>query len=324
MKGNAFTVLWTSVFFCGCSLWIDDFSVDDDSGEQETDSEDQTESFAPPKCGLILTSPSGERVELCSTKGGVFLMGCNPLNLDESCETDEVPLHSVGLSEFMIQRYETTEAQFASFVKQRPEWGPNGSAATIACKNGYLSQWRNGAPAPGTENTPVLWICWYAADAYCRWLGNGMHLPTEAQWEFAARTGSDGQGSEVYRIYPFGNNPTCALENYSGCRGTPVAVGSSYGVSPMGLSDMGGNVSEWMNDWYRNDYYCDPEGTGKFSGESCNTNRIIKDPSGDSEGFFRSVRGGSWYHNASMMRTAKRTSASPDTVRNLIGFRCAY
>jgi len=82
--------------------------------------------------------------------------------------------------------------------------------------------------------------CWYAAQAYCAWLGPGIDLPREAQWEFASRGGYDGTGARPYRVYTFGNAADCSLANYEGCAKKPVPVGETQGVSPNGIYDLAG------------------------------------------------------------------------------------
>ncbi len=338
----------------GCSAWIDEFSVGDASmddadgsdtlpsdGDADTDSDtdsdgdgdadgdtdgdsDTDSGTSPIDCGHLVESPAGDEIEFCSLSGDSFYMGCDdstePL---ESCAEDELPAHPVTLSSFQIQRFEVTNEQYAGFVAEQAYWAPDGQLAAQKCNSSYLKSWQAGAPPGGRENAPVLEVCWYAAEAFCQWLGAGVDLPTEAQWEFAARWHHDGSGDYPYRVYPFGNDPTCLKANYEGCYAGVVDVGTADGTSPVGVYDMSGNAWEWVKDWYRGDYYCDPTGSGQYADPNCDSSFSWNDPSGDLEGATKVLRGGTWYHPAEMMRNAKRNGLEPSTSSNLSGFRCA-
>ena len=159
--------------------------------------------------------------------------------------------------------------------------------------------------ARGTR--PVIGVSWDEAKAFCDWLsektGKNIHLPTEAQWEKAAR-GTD------QRRYPWGNGePSCSRVNYNNCRSKTMPVGSyPSGVSPYDIHDMAGNVWEWCSDWYYSSYY--------YSSP-------YKNPTGPTSGYARVTRGGDWRHDARFLRCAERYSYGPSYRYNNLGFRLA-
>jgi formylglycine-generating enzyme required for sulfatase activity len=216
---------------------------------------------------------------------GEFKMGSD--TSDPHALEEEFPQHSVTLDAFWIDKTEVTNAQYKKCVQ------------VGQCKTSYYS---DDSEYNG-DNQPVVSVSWNDARMYCAWVGAA--LPTEAQWEKAAR-GTDG------RIYPWGNQPaTCEYavmydENGNGCgKNAPWPVGSKpKGASPYGALDMVGNVWEWVEDWY--DAY--PGSTYK------------REDFGEK---YKVLRGGSWYvGRAFYVRAAARADLHPDAYSAYLGFRC--
>jgi eukaryotic-like serine/threonine-protein kinase len=241
------------------------------------------------------TSPLPD--DMVDVPAGEFQMGCDPdHNGGYSCASDELPLHAVYLDAYRIDRTEVTNAQYKQCV----------AAGVCALP---IETWTNCTFyywLPFYANHPMRCMDWNRASAYCAWAGK--RLPTEAEWEKAARGATDT------RAYPWGDaEPTCALANgwlTGDCYGDIRAVGSlPAGASPYGALDMAGNVMEWVNDWYQSNYY-------SVSPDS--------NPPGPATGSSRVLRGGHWNNSASYLRLARRfTSPDPTDLYDLIGFRCA-
>ncbi len=304
-----------------------DTDTDSDSDtdtDADLDSDTDTDTGSDPvDCGHMTVSPSGNEIEFCSLEGGTFFMGCDDsFDSLESCIADEQPAHEVFVSPFYLQRYEVSGEEYAAFVSDQPDWIPGGQLATANCSSSYLTNWNDGQPPASAKNTPVLGVCWYAASTYCKWLGDVYDLPTEAEWEFAARGGNDGHGNP-YRIFTFGNEADCSNANYEGCSTQSWEAGIAQGMSPNGIYDMAGNAWEWVRDWYNDKYYCDPEGNGSYVPPNCDSWYEWNNPAGPLDGAAKVLRGGSWYHPIEMMRSAKRNGLEPSTSSTLAGFRCA-
>jgi formylglycine-generating enzyme required for sulfatase activity len=216
---------------------------------------------------------------------GLFLMGSNPA-LDKFAFENESPQHEVTLAGYFIGRYLVTVAQFRAFV----------TASSYQLNNQYSLK--------GKDTNPVVNVTWDDALAYCRWLsersGLGVTLPTEAEWEKAAR-GTDG------RICPWGNDPPddtrCNFKSIERAT-TPVGQYSPRGDSPYGCADMAGNVWEWTRSLYR-EYPHDPQ-DGREDLQSRD---------------FRVLRGGAFYNNERYVRCAYRSGNSPYYRYDYIGFR---
>lgn len=207
---------------------------------------------------------------------------------------DERPAHMVTLPAYYLDRYEVTSADYQRFVRATNRRPP--------------PDWPGAKHPPGAARVPVVSVTWDDADTYCRWAGK--RLPSEAEWEKAAR-GFEG------RLYPWGDRFESGFANVGGARGGPVAVGSyPTGQTPLGVHDLAGNVWEWTADWYR-----------PYPGNT--TMAPLDPPQG------RVLRGSSWSgvghfppetiehilaHNA---RGSFRFATDPNNRLNDVGFRCA-
>jgi formylglycine-generating enzyme required for sulfatase activity len=220
-----------------------------------------------------------------------FKMGSNEIN-------DERPVHTVILYPFYIDEYEVTNAQYKACMYAGVCQPPKDFSSHTRSRYFYNSEF---------EDYPVLYVDWNMAKTYCEW--RGARLPTEAEWEKAAR-GTDG------RTYPWGETLDCEHANYgqdisADCVGDTTPVGNyESGQSVYGLYDMAGNVNEWVADWYRYDYY-KTLGNGFFN------------PKGPERGDVRVLRGGSWSFSTGDVRSANRNGFDQVTADDSIGFRCA-
>lgn len=221
--------------------------------------------------------------------------------------TYEEPVHSVYLDTFFIDQYEITNSQYTVFLAASGNQDESGATWLNDNENSHIHLADNiWHVDTGFENHPVIFVTWYGAQAYCEW--RGTVLPSEAQWEKAARGGLEGA------LYPWGNDmPVCdSVGNngaqYNACGGSTVPVGS-FAPNGYGLYDMAGNVYEWVEDWFSDSYYS----------VSPQTN-----PSGPEGEFDRRVmRGGSWSLSANNLRVATRGRNLPENSFRGVGFRCA-
>jgi formylglycine-generating enzyme required for sulfatase activity len=246
-----------------------------------------------------------ERFKLECQKSGGSEEGCRKWG------NREAPRHRVYLDAFYIDRHEVTNAQFERFVRttgHRTAAEREGSGWAYQQQGGRWqwnqvngAQWRNpnGPGSSASPDHPVVQVSWNDADAYCRWAGK--RLPTEAEWEKAAR-GTDG------RRYPWGEDWDATKANGHMTVGTTRSVGSyPGGASPYGASDMAGNAHEWVADWLDESYY---------------QSSPVRNPTGPSSGQDRVLRGGSWDAIPFYLRTSFRGSVPPNFRYNYIGFRC--
>jgi len=206
-------------------------------------------------------------------------------------DPDEKPAHKVQISAFFMDKFEVTVKQYAAFLQESGGDRP--------------AEWKT-MNKTANHNRPVMGVDWAEAARYCKWAGK--RLPTEAEWEKAAR-GTDG------RLYPWGNDPPTPLHANYGKKEwnnheALVPVGTlEAGKSPYGVYDMAGNVWEWVSDWYDNDYYKQSPSEG---------------PTGPRTGGFKVIRGGSWNTSARNLRAADRYFDPPSFRSQYVpGFRCA-
>jgi formylglycine-generating enzyme required for sulfatase activity len=223
-------------------------------------------------------------MEMVYVPGGTFRMGST------EGHSREQPVHVVTLDSFWIDRTEVANSQYARCVV-------DGICSLPSSTGSYTRDSYYGDSE--YDDYPVIYVSWYDADAYCQWAGG--RLPTEAEWEYAAR-GPDGH------IYPWGNDsPNDTLVNYDGNVGDTTRVGSyPGGASWVGALDMAGNVWEKVADWY-----------GEYPSEA-QTN-----PTGPETGDRKISRGGSWTFNEDGVRADHRRYSTPDDRHFLSGFRCA-
>lgn len=264
--------------------------------------------------GAVADPPPGGTV---AVRGGTFRMGTDAAALPElkrryavsfpGVFEDEVPAHLATVSDFRLDRTEVTNARFAEFLVAHPEW----SRARIPARlhNGhYLEHWTDGKPPAAKASHPVVYVTWHAAQAFCRWAGG--RLPTEAEWEYAARAGGDQE-------FPWGDEPPSPKRaNYAaGGLGDTSPVGA-YPPGALGLHDLAGNVWEFTLDAW---------GPGLPSGPQQDPVRggAVPDDLAAVQGR-RAIRGGSFAGRAVNLRTRWRDSHEVLNAVAFVGFRCAY
>ncbi len=223
-------------------------------------------------------------VPLIRIPEGEFVMGSH------AGQEDERPAHHVYLDAFYIDKYEVTVERYVTFMnEQKPE---------------RPFKWRE-ATKGNQSRKPVIGIDWYDAKEYCEW--SGRRLPSEAEWERAAR-GTD------QRTYPWGEGTPTRAHTNAGQRtwngyDSLTAVGShAPGHSPDGVADLSGNVWEWIADRYDQRYY---------------ETSPPRNPLGPATGPLRVLRGGAWNNDEATIRAANRAAYAPSARRNDVGFRCA-
>ena len=249
---------------------------------------------------VLLLSAQTAPEEMVRVPAGDFWMGrqhmwlLDELGMHLRLRLDDTPAHLTYLDDYQIDKYEVSNEKYAKFVD--------------AAKHRKPFHWVGGKLPQGQEQYPVYNVSWDDAAAYCKWAGK--RLPTEAEWEKAARGGSDKA-----TMYPWGDslNPgggrgaQAAKPAHFGFPNGPTKVGS-YPANGYGLFDMLGNVAEWTADWYNRTYYSvSPD----------------KNPPGPETGMYRVFRGSSWSDtDERMLATHYRNYTNAELRTDVLGFRC--
>jgi formylglycine-generating enzyme len=277
----------------------------------ETPTEEPSPTLTPDPDVLPLAAELGDTWE--RPADGITMVyvpeGSCPMGSEEGYD-DEKPVHDVRLDDYWIDSTEITNDQFAQFVRETGyETTAEKEGSGFTYNDGEFEEitgadWQHpqglDSDINGLADHPVVQVSWYDAEAYCEWAET--RLPTEAEWAYAAR------GPEGYR-YPWGEQVSnCDLAQFGSCAGQTVPTGSlPRGASWVGALDMSGNVIEWTNDWYDENYYA-------------NSPEIS--PQGPDNGEFKVLRGGSWLNDEISVRGAIRGIANAVDRRDYVGFRC--
>ena len=251
------------------------------SGEPAVPGEATTKARAGPHLPPTMVGKDGAPMVL--VPAGEFIMG------SEQGDDDEQPVHRVFLDSFYLDTFEVTNGRFAKFVaaiQSEPPWGFADHDTPVL-----------------HADRPVRWVTWLEATGYCLWAGK--RLPTEAEWEKAAR-GTDG------RTYPWGQEPPTPVHAVFGLKEgaeTVAPIGDrEKGTSPYGVHDLAGNLYEWVSDWYDDAFY---------------TTTPTINPRGPAEGPAKGQRGGSYINSPYRLRASFRTKGDPTEHDPHVGFRCA-
>lgn len=237
---------------------------------------------------LALLLAAGE--EMAPIPAGEFTMGRTKLTRDDSTGMrpkvllDDRPARKVKVDAFALDKYEVTNERYAEFLK--------------AAKRPAPRHWVRGELPRGTENYPVYNVDWDDASAYCKWVGK--RLPTEAEWERAARSGKEDLS------YPWGDKADAKLARFNVQTG-PGPVGQ-FPANEFGVYDIVGNVAEWLADWYEHGYY---------------QTAPAENPKGPGSGMYKVIRGGAWSDPPARLTVYYRNWVRPNQKTPNIGFRCA-
>ncbi len=280
--------------------WVPLAPVDDGNNGNGNAGDDGTP--VPPETPAPPVNPSAP-AGMVLIPAGTFQMGSTTGDADES------PVHAVSLDAFYMDTHEVTNAEYAAFLNAKGKhadadhkWLALGSSdARIERIDGRYSV------KAGYENHPVVRVSWYGAMAYAAWAGK--RLPTEAEWEYAARGGLAG------KQYPWGDTIDTPQANYGWNIGDTTA-GGAYAANGYGLYDMAGNVFEWCLDTYLDNFYDTSPAQNPLSGDSTVIDTYITI---DSQ---RVLRGGSWFYSASVVRVSNRDYSFPMSTGGDLGFRC--
>lgn len=263
---------------------------------------------------------TAKKMDMILIPGATFEMGTDKAEIPKLQQiynikraelfTGETPRHKVKLSSFYLDKTEVTNANFRKFLEKNPAWQKSKIAAEF--HNGkYLQDWNGSKYPKGKANFPVVYVSWYAAVAYCQSLGK--RLPSEAEWEYAARGGFSG------KQFPWGDEmPDKTRANFGASEiGAATKVGS-YAPNGYGLFDMAGNVWEFLADEWQaypatNEIAVNPVAGNDFF--TTDSYRKVKSR--------RVIRGGSYGGSIINLRVSYRDSHSPENAGDHVGFRCA-
>ena len=255
--------------------------------------------------------------DMVYVEGGEFVMGTSNEVIDSLINVygyprgfiaSEYPPHRVKISSFYVDKYEVTNAEFKAFVDKNPMWQKENIPDSLHNGN-YLKHWSiNGFPEE-TATYPVINITWHAAMEYCKCLNK--RLPTEAEWEYAARS----RGKK--NIYPWGNtSPDSTKTNYFKNIGSTTQVGS-YPPNELGVYDLAGNVWEYTLDAWSSDFYQQSPQSNPVNGsKTYSLDDLLSIKSR------RVIRGGSWGGADVNLRNTFRDSHPPEGAGDHVGFRC--
>lgn len=235
-----------------------------------------------------------DRREMAWIPPGEFMMG-SPANEPGRFDSEGPQQTLRFASGFWLDGTEVTNAAYARFIEANPQWSKAGIDRKLH-DGDYLLDWNGAASPAGKAEHPVAWVSWYAATAYCAWAGK--RLPTESEWEYAARAGTT-------TAYWWGDGWDATRAVGAGAGGTQP-VGNARRVNAWGLADMLGNVLEWTSTQNRPYPYRADDGREAPSG---NATRV--------------VRGGSWIYLPRSLRAANRVDVRPAAADSYVGFRCA-
>ena len=243
-------------------------------------------------------------VDMVYIQAGDFQMGSSNNNAPDN----EKPEHTIYLDAFYMDMYEVNNAAFKKFIDQNPDWGKD-QIRNEYHDGKYLQSWQGNNFPNGEDFHPVTFVSWYAAMAYAKWISK--RLPTEAEWEKAARGGLNS------KRFPWGNNRNPSKANYGNYVKGTTPVGS-YSPNEYGLYDVSGNVWEWCLDKYSPNFYTGSPDRNPISGGSIghiadnftdvNTRRVL--------------RGGARSSKADYIRVTHRGSGNPVGTSDNVGFRC--
>jgi len=261
--------------------WINSLKAEAEARKRKED-EKQKRNYSSSETSYTSRNISVGDFGFVRVSGGEFYMG------SKNGSSDEKPVHRVYLDSYYISKYEVTFAQYDKFCE--------GTGRSKPGDKGW-----------GRGSRPVISVSWNDAKAFCEWLskkrGRNIHLPTEAQWEYAARGGNRSRG---YRYS--GSNNAGDVAWYNSNSGNKTHPVGQKIPNELGIYDMSGNVWEWCSDWYSSSYY---------------SSSPYKSPKCPSSGSYRVRRGGSWFSDADGMRSASRNGVDPSGRYNGIGFRLA-